>query len=256
LTAPIFDEKLVGKGDSHHMKYTWLASTLFLGFGAVGCGGSDLDPGAGDDPGTGTSTLTVDGSVSANPRLSNARNAGEFDTEFSVRLQLNGQNVTTGTVTMTSSSGTVVLAYSQDNNGRWRGVAAGYDEVYILDVDSGTDNVHDVRVDGPDIHTFTEPLAGATVDATMPLMVKWDSGQDADSAAIDAENIDRLSIPDSGSKELPALALKSEKDKPKENQLRLTRTNRVVPAGAAGGSELSVSVENELTVVAQANPGL
>ncbi len=235
------------------MKFTFLASTLVLGLAA--CGGSDLDPGAGSDPGTGTATLTVNGSATANPRLTNARNAGEFDTEFSVRLQLNGQNVTTGTVTMTSASGTVVLAYTPDNNGRWRGIAAGYDEVYILDVDSGPDNVHGVRVDGPDIHTFTEPLAGATVNATLPLMVKWDSGQQADSAAIDAENIDRLSIPDSGSYPLPALALKSERDKPKENQIRLTRTNRVTPRGAAGGSELSVSVENELTVVAQPNPG-
>ncbi len=235
------------------MNYTWLASTLFLG--AAACGGSDLDPGAGDDPGTGTSTLTVNGSVSANPRLSNAQNAGEFQTEFSVRLQLNGQNVTTGTVTMTSASGSVVLAYTADNNGRWRGAAAGYDEVYILDVDSGADNVHGVRVDGPDIHTFKAPLAGATVDATMPLMVKWACDQQADSAAIDAENIDRLSIPDTGSYSMLAGALKSDRDKIKENQIRLTRTNRVTPAGAAGGSELSVSVQNELTVIAQLNPG-
>lgn len=218
------------------------------------CGGSDLDPGAGDDPGTGTSTLTVDGSVTANARLANARTTGEFDTDFSVRLQLNGQSVTQGTVTMTSSSGTVVLAYSQDNNGRWRGSAAGYDEVYVLDVDSGLDYVHDVRVDGPSIHTFKEPLAGATVDATLPLMVKW-SADGADSAAIDAENLDRLSIPDTGSYSVAAGALKSEKDKARENQIRLTRTNRVTPKGAAGGSELSVSVENEITVVAMPDPG-
>lgn len=218
------------------------------------CGGSDLDPGAGDDPGTGTSTLTVDGSVSANPRFSNARTSGEFETDFSVRIQLNGQNVTQGTVTMTSSSGTVVLAYDQDNNGRWRGNGAGYDEVYILDVDSGLDYVHDVRVDGPSIHTFKEPIAGATVDATMPLMVKWNE-DNADSAAIDAENVDRIAIPDTGSYSVSPGALKSEKDKARENQIRLTRTNRVVPGGAAGGSELSVSIENEITVVAQPNPG-
>lgn len=216
------------------------------------CGGSDLDPGAGDDPGTGTSTLSVDGSVSANPRLSNARTPGEFDTDFSVRIQLGGQTITQGTVTMTSASGTVVLAYAQD--GRWRGDGAGYDEVYILDIDSGLDYVHDVRVDGPSIHTFQEPLAGATVDATLPLMVKW-SADGADAAAMDAENVDRISIPDTGAYSVAAGALRSEKTKARENQIRLTRTNRIAPDGAAGGSELSVSVENQITVVAMANPG-
>lgn len=229
--------------------------TICLLVALSACGGSDLDPGAGNDPGTGTSTLSVDGAVTANARLANARTSGEFDTDFSVRIQLNGLSVTQGTVTMTSSSGTVVLAYDQDNNGRWRGTGAGYDEVYILDVDSGQDYVHDVRVDGPSIHTFSEPTAGATVDATLPLMVKW-TEDNADAAAIDAENIDRVSIPDTGSYSVSPGALKSERDKARENQIRVTRTNRVVPAGAAGASEMTVSVENEITVIAQPNPGL
>lgn len=233
------------------MKSVFFASSLLLGFAA--CGGSDLDPGAGDDPGSGTNTLQVNGSARAEPRLANARNSGEFTTEFSVRLLLNGQNVTSGTVTMTSSSGTVVLAYEQDNGGRWRGSGAGYDEVYILDVDSGNDNVHDVRVDGPSIHTFSEPQAGATVDASLPLMVKW-SSKGADTAAIDAENLDRVSIDDSGSYMLAANALKSEKDKPKENQISISRTNRVSPAGAIGGSELAVTVDNDISVIAMPNP--
>ncbi len=232
------------------MKFFQFASTMFLGLAA--CGGSDLDPGAGDDPGTGSRTLTVDGSVTAEPRLANARNASEFDTDFSVRIQLNGQDVRTGSVTITSSSGTIVLAH--DDNDRWRGTAPGYDEVYILDVESGPDNVHDVRVDGPSIHTFSEPQAGATVDSTLPLMVKW-SAKGADSAAIDAENLDRVSIDDSGSYSMAAGALKSEQDKPHENQIEVRRTNRVTLDGAAGGSELSVSIENRITVVAMPNPG-
>jgi hypothetical protein len=233
------------------MQYIRLISTMFLGLAA--CGGDDLEPGAGDSAGTGSKTLTVDGSVSARPRLSNARDASEFDTELSVRIQLAGQNVTTGSVTMTSSSGTVVLAY--DGGDRWRGTASGYDEVYVLDVDSGPDNVHDVRVDGPSIHTFSEPQAGATVDSTLPLMVKW-SSRGADSAAIDTENLDRVSIDDSGAYSVAAGALKSEQDKPKENRIDVTRTNRVTPEGAAGGSELSVSIENRITVVAMPNPGV
>jgi hypothetical protein len=233
------------------MKSIILASSLLFSFTA--CSSSDLDPGSGDDPGSGTSTLTIDGSVSAQARLTNAHDAAEFDTEFSVRIQLAGQNVTTGSVTMTSASGTVVLAFNPDAGGRWRGTAAGYDEVYVLDVDSGSDNVHDVRVDGPSIHTFSEPQAGATVDATMPLMVKW-SAKGADAASVNSENLDRVSIDDSGSYSLAPGALKSERDKAKENSIEITRTNRVVPAGAASGSELGVSVENRISVVAAPNP--
>ena len=235
------------------MKRSLFASTLLLSFAACSNTGT-LDPGSGSDPGTGTNTLTVNGTVSAQAQLTNARNAGEFTTNFSVRIQLAGQDVTDGNVTMTSSTGTVVLTYMQQNNGRWRGTAAGYDEVYVLDIDRGTDNVHDVRVDGPVIHTFTDPLAGATVDATMPLLIKWAGGHGADSAALSADNIDALSIPDSGSYSLAGGTLRSSKDQSRQNDLRLTRTNRVTPAGAAGGSELAVSIENDISVVAQPNP--
>lgn len=229
-------------------------ASLLLGFAA--CGGSDLDPGAGNDPGSGTNTLQVEGSVSTEARLSNARTAGDFDTEFRVRVHLNSIPVTTGRVSMTSNSGTIELAYVLDNNGEWRGNAAGYDEVYVMDVESGDDNVLGVRVDGPDLHWFTEPLAGASVDSTMPLAIKWERGDEAPSASIRADKLDGVAIADTGSYMLSIGALAAEKDKPKENELRLTRTDRVTPAGAAGGSELAVSVRNTLVVIAQPNPAL
>lgn len=239
------------------MKLDTRVSTIVLGLGLTACGGSDLDPGAGDSAGTGTATLVVDGSVSANPRLTNAQAPGDFDTELSVRVSLNNAPVTTGVVTLTSASGTVTLTFQPAGNGqdnRWRGSAPGYDEVYILDVDSGADNVHDVRVDGPDIHTFQTPTAGATVDATMPLDVKWSRDDEADSTEIDTEELDHVAITDSGDYALTANALKSKKDQAQENRITVTRTNRVTPRGAAGGSELSVSVENRIDVVAMPNP--
>lgn len=97
--------------------------------------------------------------------------------------------------------------------GRWVGTAAGYDEVYVLDVRSGDDSVEGVRVDGPDIHVFTAPTAGLTVDSTMPLRVMWDADQTADSASIDTEELDRVSISDTGDYTLAAGALKAERDK-------------------------------------------
>jgi len=235
------------------MKYSFA-----LAFVVAACGGSALDPGAGDDPGTGTSTLTIDGNVTAQSELVNARSSADFATDFSVRVTLNGQTVTTGTVTVTSASGAVDLVFAPDGNGanRWRGTAPGYDEVYILDVVSGADTVEGVRVDGPDIHVFTAPTAGATVDSTMPLDVTWSRNVVADSASIRTEQLDALAIDDTGSFTLAGGALQAERDQARVNTLRIVRTNRVTPAGAAGISQLAVTIENEIEVVAQPNPAL
>ena len=225
---------------------TNFASTVFV-LGIAACGGGNLDPGAGNDPGTGTGTLAIEGSVHASSRLVNARTSAEFDTEFTVRVSLNTQTVTTGTVTITSSTGKVPLTYGPDN--RWTARAPTYDEVYILDIESGPDQVTGVRVDGPDIHVFSAPTAGAIVDPTVPLMVKWDREDEADSAAMRADNIDSISIPDTGSYELAVGALRTDKE---QNTLRLTRTNRVVPNGTVAGSTWTVTIENEIEVVTPA----
>jgi len=229
------------------MRTNFASTVLVLGLAA--CGGSNLDPGAGNDPGTGTGTLAIEGSVHASSRLVNARTSAEFDTEITVRVSLNTQTVTTGTVTITSSTGKVPLSYGPDN--RWTARAPTYDEVYILDIESGPDKVTGVRVDGPDIHVFSAPTAGATVDSTMPLMIQWDREDQADTAALRAENVDSLSIPDTGSYSLAAGSLKAADNEARQNTLRLTRTNRVVPAGTSGGSTWNVTIENEIDVVAK-----
>jgi hypothetical protein len=140
--------------------------------------------------------------------------------------------------------------------GRWEATAPGYDEVYILDVESGPDNVHGVRVDGPDIHVFTAPTAGASVNSTLVVPIAWDRQDSAQSASIDTDNVDHLSISDTGTFSLPAGSLKAEKDTVHSNTIKIERTNRVTPAGAQGGSELTVSVENEIDVIVQPNPAL
>lgn len=227
---------------------------MFAFLAACG-GGSVLDPGAGSDPGGGTSTLFVDGNVSARPRLTNGQSAIDFDTTFSVRVMLGQQAVTGGSVKVTSNSGDFLLTYRPQEN-RWEGIASGYDEVYILDVESGADKVTDVRVDGPDIHVIKKPTTGATVDSTLPLEVTWASDNTADSAWIDAEEIDDIAIPDSGKYMLAGGALKAEKDQARVNRVRVGRSNRVVPSGATGGSEMTVEIENSIEVVAQPNPAL
>lgn len=234
------------------MTVRFLTSALVLSLSACGSG-SPLDPGAGDSAGSGTNTLFVEGRVHAEPRLTNARSGVEFNTDFSILVLLNGAPVTTGIVTITSASGEFPLTYVVD---RWVGQMNGYDEVYKLDIESGSNNVHDVRVDGPDVHTFEKPLAGATVDSTMPLPIDWARDDEADIASIDAERIDKLSIPDSGQYMLSALALDADADQPRENDIEIERTDRVAPAGAIAGSEFTVRVRNRITVIAAPNPAL
>lgn len=230
------------------MTTRFLTPALVLSFAACS-GGSALDPGAGDDPGEGTSTLMVDGRAHASPRLTNAQARGDFDTIFSVRVQQNLQDVTTALVQVTSSSGTTVLQLGDGN--RYYGTAAGYDEVYILDVESGADYARDIRVDGPDIHSFTKPLAGASVDATLPLEITWSCDDTADTASLRTEEISDIAMPDTGKYMLAVGGIRSEPDKVRQNELRIRREDRVTPAATIGGSEWTVTVENRIEVLAQ-----
>lgn len=234
------------------MQHSLLTSLVFV----TACSSSPLDPGAGNDPGTGTSTLVVNGNANATAHVSNAKVATDFDTSFSVRVTLADAPVTTGTVTMTSATGATALTFATTGNdtGRWVGVATGYDEVYQLDVTSGADKISGVIVDGPDIQVITSPTAGATLDSTMPFTATWDRAAAADTARIDACDGGGIEVPDAGTYSVSAGTLKAEKDRARTNTFRLTRANRVTPTGALPGSSLSVSVENELDIVASPCP--
>jgi hypothetical protein len=220
--------------------------------GLAACGGGSLDPGAGDDPGGGTATLAIEGSVHASPRLANARLRTDFDADFTVRVSLGNQAVTTGTVTVTSGSGKISLTYRNDSS--WSASAPSYDEVYVLDVVSGSDEVEGVRVDGPDIHVFSAPTEDASIDTTMPLAIKWERGDRAEITELRTDNRGAIEMPDTGSYSLAGGSLKADKSQPRQRTLRLLRTNRVAPAGGAAGSTWGVTIENQLDVVAEAQP--
>jgi hypothetical protein len=220
-------------------------------FTLTACSHNALDPGAGSDPGTGTGTLSVMGGATASPNIPNSKIDTDFETNFHINLQLNGQPVTTGDVTVRSLSGTAVLTY--DSNGQWRGTAANYDEVYELNVVSGTDKISAVYVDGPDIHTFTVPTLGASLDPSAINDTKWVRDAAAQIATFRAgDGGDGLVVSDTGDYMIPALTLKYNKDQTTMNTLRLTRTNQIAPKGAVGGSTFSVSVAQEIDVVAAA----
>lgn len=226
-----------------------LACSLFATLAACG-GGDPLEPGAGDDPGTGSSTLLIDADVHAGERLPNAREAADFDTELHVRVEKDGERVESGSVSVTSAGGTVELAFdAADDGGRWRGLQAGYFEVYELDVTSGDDFVAGVRVDGPALHYFTTPTAGATVDATAALDVSWAAAEVADTATIRTKEMDEVTIDDAGGYTLAVGSLKSKPDETEQEELRLRRAARITPAGAVAGSELRVEISNRIELV-------
>jgi hypothetical protein len=234
------------------MRLTIACSCLVV----AACGGSPLDPGAGNSLGTGSHTLSVDGSFSASSDLANPGDAMSFTTHFDVQLR-NGQNpITTGSVVVSSNGGDVTLTYQPDgqNGGHWVGDQAGYYEVYELNVTSGADTVTGVRVDGPDIHTFSAPTMGANVDATMPLAVSWSRNDHADQTTIDTQALDKVAIDDTGSYTIAVGGLKSSKDKAENETIDLRRTNQVAPAGATAGSTVAVSVRNHVDVVVAINP--
>ena len=234
------------------MRNYFLASFLL----AAACSSSPLDPGAGNSAGTGTNTLLVRGNADAHAQIANAKVASDFTTDVTVRVSLNGQDVTTGTVTINSRSMKQPLALTLDGNQEWQGTIAGYDEVYELAVVAGTDKVQGVIVDGPDIHEFTAPQAGASLDSTVANMMTWERAIVADQASLRVGDLDHIAIDDTGSFSIPAGSLKAEKDQARPNTLELTRENQVTPKGAIAGSSFSVSIANDLDVVALPNPAL
>ena len=233
----------------------FITSLALVSVPLIACSNDPLEPGSGDEAGAGTNTLFVEGSANAEANNANARNSTDFTTEFNIRVQLNGQDLL-GTAMVTIESLKVKTTLTFDQNGRWRGTASGYDESYRLDIVSGNDKVTGVIVDGPDIHTMDAPTQGAALDSTMPIDVKWGRGEQADECSIDVGHIDRLTIADNGKYTLPPGSLDAEKDKTKENNIEIRRTNHIAPAGAIGGSNFQVSIRNDIDVLALANPAL
>ena len=224
---------------------------MILGGSVMACGGGGvLDPGAGDDPGTGSLTLQVDADVNARPIVANAQSEESFTTEFHVRVQKGAADVTTGTVTVRSRGGDVALIYGADN--RWHGAQAGYWEVYELAVESGADFVDGVRVDGPALHYFSAPLPGATLDSLVAQAITWKRGEAADQTTLDTDKIDELAIPDTGTFSLPAGSLKNKADGVEQERIRIDRFSTVIPTGAVAGSQMRVEVRNEIEVLVQA----
>src|SRR4029077_708277 len=89
-----------------------------LGLVVVACAHDPYAPGAGDSGGSGTQTLVVNRSAIAHPNIGNASHASDFATNINLRVSLSNMPVTTGTVTISSSSAKLDLMFnSSASNG-------------------------------------------------------------------------------------------------------------------------------------------
>lgn len=204
---------------------------------------------SGDDPGSGTATLLVNGDVIATPLIANAQRAADFNTAFTIDVTKGAAPAAIDSITVESDAGIVTLARDGALGLRWRGAQSGYHQIYRLTIEAGADNVRDVQVDGPALHYFTAPLPGATVDATMPLVVTWKRSEEATIATLETRELDSIAIGDAGTYTVPVGGLKSKDNEVEQERIRVDRAARVSPAGAVVGSDVRVLVRNEVEVV-------
>ena len=221
---------------------TWLPCALL-----AACGGGALD--AGSQPGTGTSTLLINADVIATPLVANAAKATDFNTEFTVDLSKGGVPVAADSVTIVSNTGTTTLVADGPLARRWRGAQAGYQQIYQLTIEAGADNIRDVQVDGPALHYFTAPLPGATVDATIPLVVTWKRSEPATVITLETKELHSVAISDTGTYTIPVGGLKSKPDQTEQEHVQVDRAERITPSGAVVGSDVRVMVTNEIELV-------
>lgn len=126
--------------------------------------------------------------------------------------------------------------------GKWTGLfdAADYDQVYVLDVEAGADNVRGVRVDGPTVPIFTSPAEDTTIEPTEPLTLHWKAGSaDVTSLGINPQGTSSGPIDDIGSYTIPPHTLV--RNPSGYHAIALSRMNTVTPAGAVAGSEMRVN---------------
>jgi hypothetical protein len=227
------------------MHRLWLLGVAMF---APACSDS-VDVGSGDDAGSGTRTLHVEGEVSG------SSNGTSFSTSFTVNISKSGVPVTDAKVTITSRTGHYVLGSDIRFPGKWSHIADGYEQIYVLDVESGADTIRDVRVDGPRPVVFTSPADDSTIDPASPLEVRWEpEAAELTSLLINPQAASFMKIEDSGSFTIPANTLAP--NAAGSHGVGLIRTNTVTPAGAVEGSSMLVSTNAFLHVCDRPSTGL
>jgi hypothetical protein len=222
-------------------KRAWLLATTMFAISACGTGSIS-------EPGRGSGTLTINAHVQAESRVPNARGSTDYDCELSARVYKAGQAVIGATVEIASGLGTVKLI-DDNNNGTYRGVQVGYAGAYTLSAQLGDDYFEGGSLSGPEAHSFETPAVGAQIVYGQPLEVRW-SPSGATAASLSTRELDEVAVQDTGAYSVPAGGLKkADPGKTEEERVRVTRSSTMGLSGTAGGSDLSVSVRNEVTLL-------
>jgi hypothetical protein len=202
--------------------------------------------------GRGSGTLRVIASAEAEP---DPAGADAVVTTFSVQLWKATAPVPDALVRVSSSLGDLQLD-DQFHSGSYRATQMGYAHTYTFSARLGADFVEDATLTGPDAPTFSAPAKGATVERESPLHVAW-SPAGADEAAIRTMGFPTLTIPDTGSFDLPKESLRwVSPGMSAEDEIRVRRGNTARLGGATPDSGIGVSVSDDLpvTVVAVLGP--
>ena len=210
------------------------------------CGGDSTNPSGPapdrNDPGSSSSTLLVIANVDASDA------AGGFDTDFNVSVRDAAGSPVSGAVVTISNAGlgTVALLETPANSGDYaasRATFSGGD--FALTVIRGTDDVRDVVVGGPGVHTITAPLVNATVSGQQALMVTWTVPSTAKSAELETRDFGPIAIQDIGSFQIPVASNATRPDQ----RIRVFRFNEVDLAGGLPGSRLRIKIRQTVEPV-------
>jgi hypothetical protein len=221
---------------------SWIAATLVL---LAACGNGTGPAVSRNNPGTGSSTLKVTADIDANddPAV-----IGGFTTDYSVSLRDGlGSPVSAATVTISNPSlGTITLPETATGSGDYLLTGNTFPAGdFTLNVTRGTDNVRNVVLGGPAVHSITAPAQNATVPANQPLTVRWTVPSQAKSAEVETKNFGPVTLPDTG-----VYVIAGINNPPNASQrVRVFRFNEVDMAGGLPGSRLRVTVRNTVEPV-------
>ncbi len=232
------------------MRALWTTALSAAVAGALACGGGTGPATSRNNPGTGTSTLKVTADIDANddPTV-----IGGFSTDYSVSVRDGlGSKVSGATVTISNPSlGTITLLETGTGSGDYAITGNTFPSGdFTLNVVKGTDNVQNVVLGGPGVHTITAPAKNATVQSSQPLTVTWVLPSAAKSAEVKTKDYDAPDLPDNGTFVIPAGPVTNP---PRPDQrIRVFRFNEITTVDgmrALPGSRLRVQVRQTVEPV-------
>ena len=213
--------------------------TVVLCASLTGCSGSDSPSGPGvvtASGGTGSMTLRVVAQAEGKDL-----DGGGFETDFLVTVTDELDVPVSGaTVSVSGSFGTVVLTEDRGSAGDYTALRPDYTPgLYTLSVVRGTDNVDDVRVIAPVVHSITSPQPQDFLAKDQAFNVTWSRTSRAQESRVETRDYESAwMMSDTGTFTVPATG-----NPPRADQrVRVKRANRQAPDGGLPGSDFRARI--------------